>query len=339
MAQKRGKGGYGSENYDPETGRYIKQDGPKDSHYHSGAHYSVNDLIKSLKEGYYDDEKNKFSELFANDKDEDLEEDEELWEQKHQLVSYLQEMLDDYYTREDILATDFPKMTDSEFNEWSRICQSRLTYEESNGFHNGYKGAGQQAFEFNKALRMGFDKFYKLYPQFMDHFNLNPDAIIARVKKLDKCTSVFEFPENKQVYRYVDTAPLISWFGNTGIFEGLKTIKNQYNYDELDGPFNAQDIALRLQNLEGTIVPPDNSFTSFSAVTGQTHMGKRLSENKRRIKIVYNVPKGTKAYFSGYERESEGIFNRNVGFFIQKVRTEKNEYGEELVVLEYGVQK
>ena len=67
MAEKKGKGGYGSENYDPETGRYIKED----SNYHAGVNLSVNDLLSLLKQGYFDDpslpdEEGLYSSIFAN---------------------------------------------------------------------------------------------------------------------------------------------------------------------------------------------------------------------------------------------------------------------------------
>ena len=66
-------------------------------------------------------------------------------------------------------------------------------------------------------------------------------------------------------------------------------------------------------------------------------MAKNLDNNKRSILIRYNVRKGTKAWISDYGYESEGLFNRRTGFFIQGASLE-NIGGKEVIVLEYGIQ-
>lgn len=334
MAQKRGKGGYGSENYDPETGRYIKDDNA----YHAGVGVSVNDLLSLLKQGYFDQPEEGFigSDFFANDKDEELEEDEELWQTKSDLVAYLQNAIDKENTRQALLNTNFPEITDSEFRQYGQECENATTLRDRGGFYNGYRG-DPTSFEFNKALRFGLQQFYSIYPQFKNSPYLNPQAIEERAKKLDNLTNSWEFPEDKKVIRFVDTAPLISWFKGSGIFDDMKTYTNEYNLEMLPEGYDKQELVNKLNTLIGTKVPPDGSFTSFSCLSDASHMAKNLDNNKRSILIRYNVRKGTKAWISDYGYESEGLFNRRTGFFIQGASLEKIG-NKEVVVLEYGIQ-
>lgn len=336
MAEKRGKGGYGSENYDPATGRYIKDD---NNQYHAGVNMSVNDLISLLKQGYFDDPSAEngeglYSSIFANDNDDELEEDEEVWELKNAIISAFQEAIDQDYTRQALLNTNFPEITSKEFSEYSQECERVTSVRDRAAFNDGYRGAGSICFEFNKALRFGFQKYYQLYPQYKNSPYLSPQAITDRAKKLDNLTNSWEFPEDKKVFRLLDSAPLLSWFGSTGIFDGLKTFKNQYNYDMLEAGYDKQDLVNRLNNLIGTKVPPDGSFTSFSCLTNQSHM---KNNQERDIMIRFNARKGTKAWISDYSYESEGLFNRTTGFVVQGASLE-NIYGKEYVVLEYGIQ-
>lgn len=341
MAKKRGKGGYGSENYDPETGKYIKEG---DSSFHAGAEQSVKAILEDLKSGFYDEPENDVfpSKIFENDNDEETEEDEELWQQKSDMVSYLQEALDKFNTDNYMLEMNFPQMDLKKFREYGALCESRNNSQDLNAFYRGYMGAGQSAFEFNKALRFGFDKFYQMFPQYENSPTLSREAIMKRAEQLDTLTNSFMFPEKTQVYRYVDTAPIVSWFSQFNIFDGLETEKNQYGIDVFKSGYSLSDIANRMKNLIGVQVPPDKGFTSFSCVPGLSHMEKHTEETGRQFKIVYNCLPGTKAFISNYERESEGLFSRNVAFFIQDVQLQKvnTPYGEkEIVVLQYGVQR
>ena len=200
MAEKRGKGGYGSENYDPETGRYVKED----SNYHAGVSMSVNDLVSLLKQGYFDDpdiadDEGMYSSIFANDKDEETEEDEDIWELKNAVISAFQEAIDSENTRQSLLDTNYPEITPTEFKEWGKQCQEVTSVSDRAGFNDGYRGAGDICFEFNKALRFGSDKFYQLYPRFLNSPFLNPQAVTERAQKLDNLTSSWKFPENKKV--------------------------------------------------------------------------------------------------------------------------------------------
>lgn len=340
MAQKRGKGGYGSENYDPETGRYIKDD---NNTYHAGVGQSVADIIADLKAGYYDDAENGWfgSQFFANDNDDELEEDEEVWENKNALISWLQEQIDQANTTALIENTNFPEISEQEYWKYANECEQKTTLSDQSAFR-WYKG-NPSSFEFNKALRFGFAKFYEIYPQFAHSPDLNQQAITDRAKKMDNLTNSWEFPEDKKVIRFVDTAPLISWFKYSGIFDDMQTKTNQYNLEMLLDNYDKKEVARRLQGLVGTKVPPDGSFTSFSCMSDASHMIRNLDNNKRTVLIRYNVRKGTKAWISDYNYESEGLFNRTTGFFIQGAGTEiikdqrtGDEY--EVVVLEYGVQ-
>lgn len=335
MAQKRGKGGYGSENYDPETGRYIKDDNV----YHAGVGVSVDQLLSLLKEGYFDQPEEGFiaSQFFANDKDDETEEDEELWQTKNDLISYLQSEIDDANTRQALLNTNFPEITDSEFRQYGQECENVTTLRDRGGFYDGYRGAGKICFDFNKALRFGLQQFYSVYPKYKNDPYLNPQAVEDRAKKLDNLTNSWQFPEDKKVIRFVDTAPLVSWFKNSGIFDGLDLYTNEFNLEMLKEGYDKQDLVNRLNGLIGTKVPPDGSFTSFSCLSDASHMANNLSTNKRHILIRYNVRKGTKAWISQYGEESEGLFNRRTGFFIQGASLERIG-NKEIVVLEYGIQ-
>lgn len=335
MAEKRGKGGYGSEKFDPETGRYIAED----TQFHAGANISVNELIDMLKSGYFDDPEQGWdgSQFFANDKDEETEEDEDVWQNKNAIISYLQEEYDKAYTKQAIMDTNFPEITEKEYREYYTECLNNTTVKDRAAFNNEYKGAGEMCFEFNKALRFGLNNFYSVYPQYKNSAMLNPTAITERAKKLDNLTNSWSFPEDKKVIRFVDTAPLISWFKDSGIFEGLKTYTNEYNLEMLREGYDKQELVNRLNTLVGTKVPPDGSFTSFSCLSDASHMAKHLDNNKRHILIRYNVRQGTKAFISDYGYESEGLFNRTTGFFIQGASLEKIG-NHEVVVLEYGIQ-
>lgn len=335
MAQKRGKGGYGSENYDPETGRYIKDD----NKYHAGVGASVEQLLSDLKSGFYDEPEGDIfpSKAFENDKDEEAEEDEELWQYKSDMVAYLQDALDAQNTEESIKNTNFPEISESEYRDYYRQCEQLTTIRDRGAFYNEYRGAGEVSFEFNKALRFGLQQFYSVYPQYQNNVYLNPDAITNRAKKLDNLTNAWEFPEDKKVVRFVDTAPLVSWFKGSGIFDGMKMYTNEYNLEMLRDGYDKQELVKRLNTLVGTKVPPDGSFTSFSCMSDASHMVKHLDSNKRHVLIRYNVRKGTKAFISNYEYESEGLFNRTTGFFIQGASLE-NIGGKEVIVLEYGIQ-
>lgn len=331
MAEKRGKGGYGSEKYDPNTGRYIADD---KNQYHAGAGISVADIIEGIKAGEYDDPEQGYivSDFFKDDNDEELEEDEEVWQKKSAVIAYIQEYLDDYWTEQAKLNTNFPEITFDEFRKWGQECYNATTVRDRSGFE-WYRG-NSTSFDFNKALRFGLDKFYSIYPRYSQSWELNPQSIIEKAQKLDNLTNSWEFPEDKKVFRFVDTAPLVSWFKSSGIFDGLKIIQNSFNYEELDSGYDIQDLANRLSMLVGTKVPPDGSFTSFSCLPNNSHMKKDWSRN---IMIRYNVRAGTKAWISQYDYESEGLFNRNTGFFIQGVSVEKLG-SREVIVLEYGIQ-
>ena len=342
MAEKRGKGGYGSEKFDPETGRYVAED--SQNVYHAGVGQNVKELLEQLKSGLYDEPDKDFfpSELFVNDKDEELEEDEELWNTKHELVSYLQEMLDAANTEEMMMNTNFPEISESEYRQYYTECLQNTNVRDRAAFNNEYRGAGELCFDFNKALRFGLQRFYEVYPRYKNSSMLNPTAITERAKKLDNLTNAWEFPEDKKVVRFVDTAPLLSWFKGSGIFEGMNLYTNEYNLEMLKEGFDKQELVNRLNTLVGTKVPPDGSFTSFSCLSDASHMAEHLDNNKRNILIRYNVRQGTKAYISDYGYESEGLFNRTTGFFIQGASLEKvtDKRGRtfEVVVLEYGIQ-
>lgn len=313
MAKKLGNGGHGLEEYDAETGRYIKQG---DSTYHSGAHFSVSEISKMISDGYYGDE---LANLYNNSDE----------EKQSALIGYLQTKLDAYYTKNKLEnQKDFKTLTKQEFDEYGLECQKNTTSKDRSYFYSNYVGTGSLSFEFNKALRTGDLNHLK-------KVNMSVSEFEEQVAAFDRLASSFEAPKDMQGFRFDQTGPIVSWFGKSGVLDGLKTFKNQYGYYQLEqSNLDLKDLKNRLSQLIGSVVPKDGAYSSFSCVENQSHMAKNPD---KIIGIKYNIPKGKKCFISTYKYESEGFFPRDTKFVIQDVKIEKVG-GYERVILYYGVE-
>jgi len=311
MAEKIGNGGHGLEDYDPETGRYIKES----DKYHAGTHFSVSEISEMITTGYYGQD---IADLFNNGDD----------DEKSALIGYLQTKLDNFWTKQKIEnEKDFSSVSQSEFSEYGRECESKTNYSDRSYFYNNYVGAGQMSFEFNKALRLNDTSYLKRVGMSLTEFE-------NQVAAFDRLTNSYEAPKDMQVFRYNTPSVLVSWFGKSGVLDGIPTMDDGYGYLTLDmSKTSLKDLEGRLKALIGSKVARDGAFSSFSCVEKSSHMVKNSDRN---IKIKYNVPKGKKCFISQYNYESEGMFPRDTSFVIQDVRLEE-ENGVERLVLYYGV--
>ena len=312
MSKKLGNGGHGLENYDPETGRYIK-DG--DTLYHAGTHFSVAQISEMISSGYYGKD---IADLYNNGDD----------EEQSALIGYLQTKLDKYYTDLKLKnEKDFKTLTNEEFNKFGEICYQKCSQSDQDYFYRNYRGAGQKAFEFNKALRTGDLSV-------LSKVGMSKEEFEKQTAAFDRMANSFELPKDMQGFRYDQTGPIVSWFGKTGVLNGLPT-KEAFGYTQLDQEkINLNDLADRLSRLIGSTVPRDGAFSSFSCVEKQSHM---IKNPEKIICTKFNVPKGKKCFISRYAYESEGFFPRDTKFIIQDVKVE-NQDGMERVVLYYGVE-
>lgn len=314
MSKKVGNGGHGLENYDPETGRYIET-GEGDTQYHSGTHFSVAQISEMLSNGYYGQD---IANLYNNGDE----------EEKSALIGYLQVKLDDFYTKQKLEnQKDYKPLTIDEFREYGAICAANTTQEDKNFFYSGYRGAGQRAFEFNKALRTG-------NLEVLNRVGISVERFEAQVAAFDRLANSFKAPKDMLGVRFDQTGPIFSWFGKSGVLNGLPT-KEAFGYTQLDQEnLDLKDLADRLSRLIGSVVPKDGAYSSFSCVEKQSHMTKNPD---KIICTKYNIPKGKNCFISQYEYESEGFFPRDTKFIMQDVKVE-NIDGVERVVLYYGVE-
>ena len=157
----------------------------------------------------------------------------------------------------------------------------------------------------------------------------------AQVKAFDNLTSSYQAPQDMQGYRFDETGPIVSWFGSSGVLDGLPRFVNQYGYEQLDQKnLDLKDLANRLSKLIGSVVPRDGAYSSFSCVEKQSHM---QYNSDKIIGIRYNIPKGKNIFISDYGHESEGMFPRDTKFIMQDVKIEKFG-GYERVIMYYGVE-
>ena len=226
-----------------------------------------------------------------------------------------------------------------EFLSWGAKCESNFDRDTLDGFYRGYMGAGQKSFEFNKCLRFGFDKYYSMFPQFINDPFLNKEAVENRVKKLDKLTRGFKLPRDCRGFRYVDENYIISQFkGYLKNYENLIRL-DRYGYETIPrDKITIDELHNALSKSIGQRIRQDNGFTSFSLVEKNTHMGKKNNPDEyKRILLRYDCEEGTECYVSQYVRESECMFPRNTHFFVKDVTKEVGDDGNERVVILYGI--
>lgn len=375
VANKPGGGGH-NESYDTETGKYTKTGSWQQTEYKDDDLVAMmddellevyNSLDYNQKKEFLEDYKkeiklneSKFQEeleFTKNDLKNALESgkfDQELLEIYNQLDDKeKKEFLNDLYNEiigeqtQNTLNERFDGFSQSEYKQMYSDClrtlqQNGVTQHDLNAFYNEYKGAGDLSFEFNKALRMGFAEYYKKYPQYRNSGYLSQNAVMDRASRMDKLTRNYEMPRNGMVYRYLDENYLVSTFEQFGVLDEFDIYTDpQYKYQTIDRrKYSVQQLYEALQPLIGGTVDGDGGFTSFSTVSGQTHMGRHSSQNDyKRIQIKYDVPQGTKCFISNYGYESEGLFPRETKYFIKDIQLEKDEQGLERVVMYYGVQQ
>ena len=334
MPKKTGNGGNGLESYDPETGRYIAEDKGADGlqKYHAGTHFSVSEIEQLIEDGYYgDDIKN----YYANADD----------NKKNQIIGYFQQKLDSFWTKDKLKREkSFRNLTIPEYQAAAADCDSKTKASDRAQFHHGYKGAGDTSFEFNKALRFGIDNYLaKFGENRLRQAGLTVEEIEDRAAAFERLTNAYEAPQDMQAFRFDGTGPITSYFLSTGVFDGLPTFENQYGYTQLDPKaVDLDDLANRMQNLIGSMVPRDGAYLSFSCIPEWTHMGKNPD---KIIMTKYNIPKGKKCFISNYQYESEGLLPRDTQLIVQDVKKEQVSVPDgnggmtlvDKVVIYYGV--
>ena len=322
MDVKTGGGGK-PERYDENTGKYVDSNGGSQK-YKAEVKLSDEDIIKAITSGEYGDEiLNIWNVLDDSEKQEFLQD--------------LRSDLSDFNTKQD-LAKRYNPMTLEQFNQWGRESESNCEKDDLSAFNSKYRGAGDLSFEFNKAFRLGFDKFYEKQPQFKTSSYLSPEAITEQARKFDRLTRSFKTPQDVSVYRYVDTNYLVSQFKyyfNDAIKVNPGT-QDTYWYDTIDKSVPLKTIYECLKNSIGDVILPDKAFTSFSCVEGQTHMGRHKNDDFKPIKLVYDVDKGQNCFISTYGYESEGMFPRETSYYVKDVKM-VNQDGQERIFIYYGI--
>lgn len=270
-------------------------------------------------------------------------------------------------------SSDFEKsrvydfMTGDEFRQFGNANMKSLqaafpdNYQDIlDSFEQNYKGKGQVCFNFNKALRWGWDKFREWFnagysyggqtynDEHMDADNGVPGLTLSKqefednMSKMDSLTSCYRMPKDVKTYRYVDENYLCSSFSY--FMEKFPQKKDEFGYNTIDRNTPVKDIADALSDSIGCKVDSDSGFTSFSCVENESHMMKKqYKDDYKRVVIRYDIPQGTKCFVSKYENESEGVFPRGTKFFVKSVGIEpfENDKGEQLerVVMTIGIQR
>lgn len=229
-----------------------------------------------------------------------------------------------------------------------------------NSFYSNYRGNGQVCFNFNKALRWGWDVFNDWFKKGYSYegrsFNDNHDDATNgvagltlseqefddNVSKMDDLTNSYRMPKDVKTFRYVDENYLCSSFSQ--FMKRFPQKKDAFGYNTIDRSVPVKDIADALSDSIGSKVDADSGFTSFSCVEDASHMkNKANKDNYKRVLIRYDIPQGTKCFISKYEYESEGVFPRGTKFFVKSVGIEPFEGDDgtqlERVVMTIGVQR
>ena len=250
------------------------------------------------------------------------------------------------------LDVDFDNVTEDEFEEYGKESEEYIknTYGSDaqslfTWFYSKYRG-NPRSFDLNKALRLGYDNALDWFNEAM----ASADPALARYQSkvkafpsreeidefanaFDKLTSSFTCPKDMAVYRFVNDDVIVSWFKDTMVKAGISVKKGIFGY-EVSGAKDVplDDLVNILKNSVGRKVEGDKGFSSFSTVESMSHMRSSTDEDFRRIKIVYDLPKGQKCFISQYHYESEGVLPRGLSFVIKSVDKQTDEYGERAVI-------
>lgn len=339
------------EAYDVKTGKYVAESGVTDQ--------DIVDELNKGADGFFGQE--------GKDKYDSLDEDG-----KKDLVNQIQELIKGQKT-EQKMTERFAPTNINDFMDWNRQCLAHWGYDPATmsrasanqilnnpnnlgAFYNGYKGAGDQCFEFLKAARMGYDEYILQFGQERADTWLGSRADYERrLKGFDEITSKFECPKDCQVYRLVDENYIAGQFKDILTQKGFdvipelnyKTTDSKGNpsfktdYETIDrSKYSVQEIAEALQDVIGYEVNSDNAPMSFGMDIKHSHMiyAHNNDDDYKRIWIKFDVPQGTKMFVSDYMAESEGVFHRGLNYFIKDVTVEKDPaVGRERVVLLYGI--
>lgn len=337
MPTKLGNGGTGQENYNPQTGKYVSSSGV------------TNEALKQwLSEGGDADLSDIYNSLDDQGKEEFLKD--------------LQNHLKTAKTKEKFAAR-YAQTTDEEYFQWAADCQGGILGEKLDktllfskdptgddyrhkiasmkpfsAFYHGYRGAGQDCFNFNKLCRIGKDKFFALEPSLINNPKFSDQAVQERLENLDSLCK-FKVPRNCSVYRYVDENWVVAQFGNLLTSRGFQILDNDgYGYRTLDRKqYTVQQIADACKDAIGRRISSDGGITSVSFGSG-THMGKKVTQDTyKRIHIKYDLEQGTEVFVSHYLRESEGLIPTKTSYFLKDVTVEKDQNNLERVVFYMGV--
>jgi len=337
MPTKTGNGGHGQEKYDPATGQYVGEDKQNNlDKYHAGSGFPSAELEKQLLNGDFGQD---FVDYY-NKADNDT---------KQQILEYVHSQYDESNTAEK-MAEGFKELSSSDYRNMQQdaLRNSTLTPDEVDAIHN-YIGTGKTSFYLNTAARFGYDEMRRQVmqnegydPENSPGNYLNRDNVDSFLKAMDKGTHDFKLPQDTRAYRYLGTGPIVSWFKNTGILDGLATESNRGWHEHLKPGFDMQDLAKRLSNLVGTVMPKDGSYMSVSMCPELSHMKQKIGSNAKPILMKIDLPKGQSAYISSNTHESEGMLPSDIDLYIKDVKLE-NEYNSKngvttpRVVIYYGV--
>jgi hypothetical protein len=342
MDQKQGKGGHGLQPYDKTDGKYTTGD-----EYHADVDVKEDDVINEFINSPDNPEmKSQYDSLSDDDK-----------------KRYVQAIID-YYREQETdrkMHERFKEIDMGTFMDWGEKCESNTNQDDLSFFYDDYRGAGQRSFNFTKALRIGYDKTVDWYDNTYDPTlgGLKPysskdrsydlmtrDQFDKGVDAMDNLTDSFEAPEDFSGFRYVDLNYIANTFQGLEEFEDLGIKKDMFGYDTFENEPSVDDIYNRLKKFVGRVVCGDGSFTSFSCVSGHTHMGKTRGKSEfKKIHILFDVPKGKNLFVSTYGGESEAVLPRDTSFYIKDVQKEPGQYYDEngnlvsaeRIVLLYGV--
>lgn len=341
MAQKLGNGGHSNEEYSTKTGKYVAASG-----------YTKEELKKFVENGDFGQD---YLDLY-NTLDSD---------QKDAFIDEIANALKEQNTSEQ-LEEQFTALTETEYDDFSdaqidmlpasaTINGHTYTKQELLDAFNNYRGAGQVAFELQKAVRFlyqdgNLDRFYDYLGQSRRTamYGSSPDRLSEKgieswMERMELLTSLSVTPKSFRGYRYLDTNWLCSTFKN--IMPSTWQIENdEYGYQKIKpGTESVDDMVSFLSNYIGCEIPEDGSFSSISCVKGNTHMGHHTGDKRKLIHMEIDVPENSGCYFGRYRRESEACLSNKTKYFLKEVskNTFTDYYGnpQDEVLMIMGIQQ